>query len=486
MFSILHISDLHRSHEEPLDNDSLLASLVVDSDRYLGEHPRIPPPEAIVVSGDLIQGVPINTPNWEDRLADQYHIADDFLTKLCDRFLQGNRRAIVLVPGNHDVCWNTSRRAMHAVPSEEYPRSLSDALMVPGSNYRWCWGNQKLYQISDEVVYQQRMSSYWDFIERFYQNVNLPILLDRSRGFHLFEVLDRRVVIAAFESIENNDCFSHVGALSPGIVGTCAMVLRDSVHSYDLKIAVWHHGIQGPPVRSDYMDSFQVQEMTGHGFQLGLHGHQHVSAALTQHVHLDQTQMMAVIGSGSLCAGAKELPRGENRQYNLIVIEDDLEHGRVHVREMGEGGQFTRKRNGIFLNGFLEITWQSGTTSMGVGSNATDTNRRSAIDHAEAALKANQSSEAVGFLQEVNVDDEPYARTLKIAALQSLEEWPQLVQMLESPQSAEEVIILVSALIESGDFDEAEARLEVSSDLEDGIRRGLQERLEARRMMNQP
>ena len=83
MFSILHISDLHRSSEEPVDNDSLLAALLADRDRYAGETPRIPPPSAIVVSGDLIQGARIDAPNWQQSIKDQYAVADNFLTALC-------------------------------------------------------------------------------------------------------------------------------------------------------------------------------------------------------------------------------------------------------------------------------------------------------------------------------------------------------------------------------------------------------------------
>ena len=30
---------------------------------------------------------------------------------MCDRFLDGDRSRMVLVPGNHDICWNTSRLA---------------------------------------------------------------------------------------------------------------------------------------------------------------------------------------------------------------------------------------------------------------------------------------------------------------------------------------------------------------------------------------
>ena len=222
------------------------------------------------------------------------------------------------------------------------------------------------------------MSVYWDFIEHFYEGVDLIMALDPSRGYHLFEVFDSRILVVAFESIDNNDCYAYSGAIALGTVGKCAMAVRDAGRFYDLKVAVWHHGIQGPPIRSDYMDALCVQEMAGHGFQLGLHGHQHVSGALTQYVHLDQSRAMAVVGAGSLCAGARELPRGENRQYNLVVIDDNFLSGRVHVREMGDGEQFTRKRSGPFLNGFLEISWQPSNDSLGTALDSREHNMRSA------------------------------------------------------------------------------------------------------------
>ena len=125
MFSILHISDLHKSNEEPVDNDSLLAALLADSDRYAGETPRIPPPAAIVVSGDLIRGVQLGALNWEQSMKDQYAVAGLFLADLSERFLGGDRSRVVMSPGNHDVCWNTSRLAMELVPDTEYARKYS-------------------------------------------------------------------------------------------------------------------------------------------------------------------------------------------------------------------------------------------------------------------------------------------------------------------------------------------------------------------------
>jgi 3',5'-cyclic AMP phosphodiesterase CpdA len=58
-YTILHISDLHRSPTHPIGNDELLSSLVSDFERAATEDPTFGPPDAIVVSGDLVQGVPL-------------------------------------------------------------------------------------------------------------------------------------------------------------------------------------------------------------------------------------------------------------------------------------------------------------------------------------------------------------------------------------------------------------------------------------------
>lgn len=121
MFSILHISDLHRSRDEPADNDSLVAALITDRDRYMGETPSVPSPDAIIVSGDLIQGAPLGHANWQAVMRDQYRNAGEFLDHLSRRFLGGLRSKLIIVPGNHDVCWNTSFGSMERVPETEYP-----------------------------------------------------------------------------------------------------------------------------------------------------------------------------------------------------------------------------------------------------------------------------------------------------------------------------------------------------------------------------
>ena len=301
MFTILHISDLHRSRDEPVDNDSLVAALLADRDRYIGETPIVPSPDAIIVSGDLIQGAPIGHAKWHDMMLDQYHVAGDFLDHLARRFLAGDRSKLIMIPGNHDVCWNTSFSAMRRVPDSEYPTDLRAALIEPDSNYRWSWKDRALYKIGDFDAYNRRMNFYWDFVESFYAGASLLKPIDRTRGFQLFELHNRQIVVAAFDSIQGNDCFGYSGAIPRGAVARCNLALRDIPHSYNLRVAVWHHSVRGSPLREDYMEVGQILEMVGLRFQLGMHGHQHVAEAATHYVHLSETQSMAVASAGSLC-----------------------------------------------------------------------------------------------------------------------------------------------------------------------------------------
>ena len=485
MFSILHISDLHRSTQEPLANDSLLAALLADRNRYTVETPIIPPPTAIVVSGDLILGAQIGAPNWRTSIAEQYEVAEAFLSELCDRFLDGDRSGLVLVPGNHDVCWNTSRSAMKRVPPDDYPTDIYSALLEPDSLYRWSWKDLALFRISDMTFYGQRMASYWNFIATFYENVNLPTSIDPTRGFQFFELYNRRVLVAAFDSVAGNDCFDKSGAIPRGAVGKCAMSLLDSERSYDLKIAIWHHSIQGPPSHSDYMDVSQIHELIGHGFQLGLHGHQHFSATLNQLVHVDHTHSMAIVSAGSLCAGARELPRGANRQYNLIVVEDDFLNARVHVREMGEGDQFTRKCNGPFLEGFAQVSWQPQTDVMERPIEVSRKNMQRATRLAEKALHDGKPKDAVKALEEVQFMDEPFARKLMIDAVSALRDWTKMHIILQNPGTVGEIVLLIFSLMEANKLDEAQGQLDIATQVDDTTRSDLQAQINIKRALRQ-
>jgi hypothetical protein len=484
LFTVLHISDLHRSRLEPVDNDSLVAALLTDSDRYLGETPAVPSPGAIVVSGDLIQGTKIGATNWQDAMRDQYRMAGEFLDQLAKRFLAGDRSKVIIVPGNHDVCWNTSLAAMDRVPVHEWPKDLRLALIEPDSTYRWSWDQRALYRVRDPGAYAARMQFYWDFAESFYRGVTLPLPIDRGRGFQLFELLDRSIVVVAFDSTDRNDCFSYSGAIPRGAVARCILRLRDNPHSYGLRIAVWHHSIQGPPQRDDYMEVGQVREMVGLGFQLGLHGHQHVAETTTQSIYLNESQSMGIVSAGSLCAGSRELPRGVNRQYNLIVLDDALRSARVHVREIVDGEQFSGKRNGPFLRGFSDLSWQAASDMAGRPIDATAANNRLSIMQTEEALHAGRPLDAIALLKDLKLTTGSHQRKLAIEAFQRAREWKALIDAIGTPETVEEAIFLVSAFLNCGLLDQAESALRVADGLDDPTRNALAEQINLKRMMS--
>ena len=79
MFSILHLSDLHRSVTEPISNNTLIASLLADRDRFAIETPAIPEPDAMIISGDLVSGARLGQPDYRTVLKEQYAVAQDFV-----------------------------------------------------------------------------------------------------------------------------------------------------------------------------------------------------------------------------------------------------------------------------------------------------------------------------------------------------------------------------------------------------------------------
>jgi hypothetical protein len=264
-FSILHISDLHRSPRDPISNDELVSALVSDRDRYIHEDPRISVPEAIVVSGDIIQGVPLGTSDHETKLADQYATAGEFLDELVRRFLDGDRSRMIIVPGNHDIDWNIAFSALEPVDHKDIPNNVAALLYAENSDYRWDWKSLTLYRIAQPGRYERRLDPFWEFFERFYAGVSGLLKVEARADANLFSLCDGRIAVAAYNSCYGNDCFAVHGMIRKEVVARSHLELNDSGNVFDLRMAVWHHSVEGPPYRTDYMDVDIVRGMIGRG-----------------------------------------------------------------------------------------------------------------------------------------------------------------------------------------------------------------------------
>ena len=181
--------------------------------------------------------------------------------------------------------------------------------------------------------------------------------------------------------------------------------------------------------------------------------------------------------------GARELPRGVNRQYNLIVIDDALCRARVHVRELTDGEQFSAKRNGAFLQGFSELTWQVARDIAGRPIDASKSNDRTSIIQAEKALHAGRMGEAIELLRDVELTPGSYQRKLAIDAFQRGRDWNNLSEAIGSPETVEETVFLVTALTNVGQFERAASTLDAATDLDAATRQALRDQMAAKQAM---
>jgi len=143
-YSILHLSDLHRDPKNEVDNSPLFESLARDLRHFGDEEPDIVSPTICVVCGDLVFGIKPQTGNDIDDIKRQYQQAEEFLVRLADEFFDGNRENVIILPGNHDICYATvmGNADRIDIPSQDSKKKeLVQELFDRGSNLRWSWDN---------------------------------------------------------------------------------------------------------------------------------------------------------------------------------------------------------------------------------------------------------------------------------------------------------------------------------------------------------
>lgn len=463
MFSILHISDLHRSSRDNITNAELISALVSDLSRYTNEDPPIRPPDAIVVSGDIIQGVPLGTDNGDERIAEQYTTALEFLVELTERFLGGDRSRVVVVPGNHDIDWQMAHSAMTTVPEDQVPKNLANELYRTDTPYRWDWKTRTLFEIVRRDVYESRLDAFWRFFETFYSGVPGLLRVERGASANLFSLCGGRIGLAAFNSCHGNDCFAFHGSIPREAVAQAHLDLSDT-KAFELLVAVWHHNVEGPPYRTDYMDIDIVRGMIGRGFRLGLFGHQHRVEATPVQIHLANSETMAIVSAGSLCAGAQELPTGALRGYNIIEIDDTLREARVHAREMSTANLFTPSRRSAFGGASsTTLRWVPPPDRFGRAQDVRKAALESLLQRAEAELKSGGALAAKELLRPHAASLPDFGRRLLQEAARQSSDSLLLQELLAPPRSIGDLVELCELCIQARAFAAARQHLNVFS-----------------------
>ncbi len=439
MPTLLHISDFHRTSQPRLSNDELLAAIVSDATRWSSE--GIPRPELIVVSGDLIQGAELGAPNSDNQIEDQYREAGDFLRRLGEEFVDSDRSRIVIVPGNHDVHWNRSLKGMKRI--EACPSGIATKAFEVGSGLRWNWKERQAYEIFDQHLYESRFEHFRSFQTEFYEGVKPNPLSHGSDDLFFGEYPYLGLMVVGFPSWHGNDCLCHVGEINPTLLSLSQKLVVNS--SMPITVAVWHHSITGGPRTHDYMDQRTVHRLIDFGFTVGLHGHQHYPGAAPYELRLPNLTSMVVIGAGSLAVGDNELPMGERRQFNVVVIDPNSDTITVHVRGMSPAGVFTGAHRDDF----------GGNTFMKLSLPAARTRRKSfttiqRLDEAMTAVGAKRYEDALTLIADIPSSRSKERRLIEVEALKGLGRKEQLIELLDSPRSVDEVCQVISLLLDAG------------------------------------
>ncbi len=304
---LLHLSDLHFNAEtEPRTK---LQWLINDLEKGM----KIDNLEYLVLSGDV-------TDKGNDEGFDK---GREFVELLIDRFGLSAQRCI-FVPGNHDVQDTLDayarRRSVDDLPEDQVVRQ------------------GQIHMARDPKQYLKRLQKFSDAFYHKVVQLPYPLEVDRQGQAWLFE--ETGIQFLALNSAWQIDEFNRRrSGIAPAAVAHAIESADRQINAAKergdlkrnaevLKIAVWHHAVAGPEMMKDidFIGNLQKNEV-----KLCLHGDVHEMRV--DLVGYKTGHEMQIVGAGSFGSPPEGRPESTPRLYNLLEIERDFAHIRVHTRQ---------------------------------------------------------------------------------------------------------------------------------------------------------
>jgi hypothetical protein len=481
-FSILHISDLHRDLNDEVPNEWLLQSLINDFDQFDNQDPKILKPSICIVSGDLIFGVTPNHEYADEELKRQYNQAQEFLIGLANRFFNGNRNCVVILPGNHDISFPDVMESLQKVdvPNElGEKRELVIELFKPNSKLRWSWADLCFFRIIDEKKYHERFRYFAEMYKNFYEN-HRTFPLESEEQYQVFDFPWLNFSIVALNSCHNNDPFHTVGSFQQTTFSRACQALQRPERMGWLVAAAWHHNIVSEPTKNDYLDAGFLQPLIDTGVSLGFHGHQNLSDCFDERYRSGPNpRKMTIISAGTLCAEPRNLLPGVPRSYNIVELDSKELSGRVHQRQMvnhrfdlpiwGPGHFITSNRSSLNFEICPPLKIRPAYLDLQL-----------ILERVDALMGSHKWAEALDILE--TIKEETQARIFLVKALEELGDGRRTINNLWPPLTNREVVTVGGAILESGTENEAEnfMQLDLVSNNNDASVREVRERISSR------
>jgi hypothetical protein len=455
VLTILHLSDLHRSQDAPVSNEMLLSCLLQDIERQYKENPAISKCDVAVITGDIIMGARWDDQHFKDTLVRQYQEATTFLKALSEELFDGDVSRVLVMPGNHDICWQICQQSME--PIETTGRGdIAKLLAGETSPYRWSWADLKLYRIKDYDLYKNRLVFFKDFFDNLYTAQGYKFSLEDSEQAVNFVLEDSKALFTGFCSLYGNDCFDLRGKIFPDCVAINGLKIRKSeLSDVALKISFWHHSLESSEYGVDHLNRNEVLPLLiDQGYCLGLHGHKHKSEVLSFAYHLNPELFMGIVSSGSICGPPDAIPQGYRRQYNVIEINEREGKTKVHVREwFGNTSLTPAKLQEFGGNSWIQKELPLLKERIARESQTMDTLAIS-IEKVEIYLRDNRFEDAIVILRKLP-QDVPIVHNLLLETLHALGKWDEIINLVRNPLNFFELSIVVAALCKKNAFDSA-------------------------------
>ena len=306
--SVLHLSDLHfgTRADAALWADQLSADLRQELGcKHL---------DVLILSGDIANHA----------TAEEYQAASEFLLTIKQEFRLSPQQ-IIIVPGNHDASWTKAREAYTPMRRKDYKGTLEEGQFIDGG--------ETYVELRDEALYRQRFATF----SNFYREVRLEAYsLEYEQQATLHHLQAQKLLILGLNSAWALDHHfrARAGIHQVALGQALRLVRTTEAYAECLKLAVWHHPVQGPG-EDRIRDTGFIERLAQEGFRLGLHGHVHkADTALFRYDLSPGGRRLDLLCAGTFGAPVHEWTSGYPLQYQLLKFEGDKVT--VHTRRREE------------------------------------------------------------------------------------------------------------------------------------------------------
>jgi Icc-related predicted phosphoesterase len=276
--TILHLSDLHIDSE----SDNLAKKLIKDVELLQDNYhhlqgnsgaPKIEKIDVIAVTGDIA-----NKPSTNN-----YNAAIKFLNTLSEK-LKTEKSNIVLVPGNHDVSWESRD-------------------------------------------FTGRFSHYGDFIRNFYDSENKLLLntaAERHDSLYPLTINEQKILFIGLNSAVNvsKNKPNKGGELKVADLQKIKEDVNKKYKEYTRRIALFHHSCFRQKDDHDAIENWSSikKDIEDLGIEMILHGHLH-RGDMEQWITLKEERKFLITSTGSCKTGGLKESNADLYQYQIIVLD---------------------------------------------------------------------------------------------------------------------------------------------------------------------